>query len=144
MDRYKYMRMKLTDFPVHVQQQYNIHAHSKNGYVYLEIRRSIYVLPQEGKLGNEYLRDKLRPHGYYEVIQTPRLCKNISRPIYFSLVVDDFGVKYVGEDNYHHLIDSLKEDFTISEDWTGGLYYGIKLKWDYNKRTLDIVMQVFI
>ena len=114
MEMYDYMRMKLTDLTKHVQQQYNIQAYAKNVYVYLEIRRSIYVLPQEGKLGNEYLRDKLRPHGYYEVIQTPRLCKNISRPIYFSLVVYDFGLNYVGEDNARHLINNLKEEFTIS------------------------------
>ena len=37
----------------------------------------------------------------------------------FYLVVDDFGVKYVDEENARHLIDSLKEEFTISEDWKG-------------------------
>ena len=52
--------------------------------------------------------------------------------------MDDFGVKYVGEDNDRHLIDSLKEDFTISEDRKGRLYCGINLQWDYDKRTLDI------
>ena len=57
--------MKLTDFPVHVQQQYNLHAHTKKGYVYLEILRSIYGLPQARKSANEYLRDKLRTHVYY-------------------------------------------------------------------------------
>ena len=46
MDRKEYMRMKLTDFSEHVQQQYNLQAHAKNGYVYLEIQRSIYGLPQ--------------------------------------------------------------------------------------------------
>ena len=49
MYRYEYIRMKLTDFPVHVQQQYNLHAHTKKGYVYLEILRSIYGLPQARK-----------------------------------------------------------------------------------------------
>ena len=58
--------------------------------------------------------------------------------------MDNFGVKYIGKDNAIHLIDSLKEDFTISEDFTGGLYCVINLKWDYNKRTLDISMPGFI
>ena len=35
--------------------------------------------------------------------------------------MDDFGVKYVDEENALHLINSLKEDFTISEDWRGGV-----------------------
>ena len=35
MDRYEYMIMKLTGFPEHVQQQYNLQAIAKNLYVYL-------------------------------------------------------------------------------------------------------------
>ena len=47
-------------------------------------------------------------------------------------------MNYVGEDNAHHLINSLKEYSTNSEDWKGGLYCGINLKWDYDKCTLYI------
>ena len=78
MDRYDYMRMKSTDFPFHVQQQYNLHVHANNGYVYLEIRRSVYVLPQAVKLANKYMRYKLCPHGYYKVSHTHSLWKHIS------------------------------------------------------------------
>ena len=144
MYRYECMLMKLTDFPMNFQQQYNIQAHAKNGYVYIEIRRSIYNFPQSGKLANKYLQEKLRPHRYYEVSHTPVLWKYAYCPIDFSFVVDNFGVQYVGEDNKHHLIDSLKEDFAISEDWTWGLYYEINLKWDYNNLTLDISMREYI
>ena len=49
MGRYEYIRMNLTDFPEHFQQQYNLQAHAKNGYIYLEIRGSIYGFPQAGK-----------------------------------------------------------------------------------------------
>ena len=54
MDRYEYMWIKLMDLPVHVQQQYNLPAHAKNVYFYLEIQRFIYGLPQAGKLSNKY------------------------------------------------------------------------------------------
>ena len=136
--------MKLTDFPEHIKQQYNLQSHAMNGCVYLKIRRSIYGLPQANKLSNKYLQDKLRPRGYYEVIHTPVLWKHISHPIDFSFVVDDFSMKYVGEDNSRHLINSLKEEFTISEDWKGGFYFGINLKWDYDKITLDISIPGYI
>ena len=53
MDRSDYMIMKLTDFLENFQQQYNIQAHAKNGYAYLENQRSIYGLPQAGKSSNE-------------------------------------------------------------------------------------------
>ena len=43
------------------------------GCIWIEIRRSIYCLPQAGKLANEFLRKKLAPHGYFEVKHTPGL-----------------------------------------------------------------------
>ena len=59
--RYGYIGMKLTDFPMHVQHKYNLQAHANNGYVYLKIWRSIYSLPQVGKLALKYLQDKIGP-----------------------------------------------------------------------------------
>ena len=38
----------------------------------------------------------------------------------------------------------MKKDFTISEDWTGALYWGITLKWDYENRILDFSMPGYI
>ena len=94
LDRYEYMRMKLSDFPEHIIKQYDLRHKAKNGFVYIEIRHSIYGLPQSGRLANDYLCEKLRPAGYFKVQHTPGLWKHVSRPIQFSLVVDDFGVKY--------------------------------------------------
>jgi hypothetical protein len=52
------------------------------------------------------------------------------RPISFALVVDDFGVKYVGKEHADHLITSIKSIYKIlTEDWTGSLYCGIMLEW---------------
>ena len=41
---------------------------------------------------------------------TPGLWKNVSRPITFTLVVDEFGVKYVSKNNADHLVAALKEN----------------------------------
>lgn len=59
------------------------------------------------------------PHGYFEVPHTPGLWKHIWRPVQFSLVVDDFSVKYIGKEHTEHLVAALKEDFTLSTDWEG-------------------------
>ena len=104
MERYEYMKMPLSIFPDHIKQQYNMDANAHNGYVYLEIRRAIYGLPQAGILANKLLRKRLAPEGYYEVAHTPGLWRHVTRPIQFTLVVDDFGVKYVGKQNADHLI----------------------------------------
>ena len=73
MKDYEYMKMPLKMFPEHVKKQYNLLEHEKGGYVYLEIRRAIYGLPQAGRLANQQLTEFLEPHGYYEVDHTPGL-----------------------------------------------------------------------
>ena len=90
------MSIPLQLFPQHTIDQYNLQTHAKNGQVYVEIRKAIYGLPQAGILANKLLHEHLCPHGYFEVPHTPGLWKHISRPISFTLVVYDFGTKYVG------------------------------------------------
>ncbi len=65
-------------------------------------------------------------------------------PITFTLVVDDFGVKYVNKDNADHLIASIKKDYLLTKDWLGNLYCGIQLNGDYAGRTVDISMPGYI
>ena len=76
----------------------------------------------------------------------PGLWRHITRPIAFSLVVDDFGVKYVYKDDADHLANSIKNAYQLAKDWTGGLYCGIALKWNYNRRDrwLEISMPGYI
>ena len=138
------MKMPLDIFPEHTIQQYDLRRHVKNGFVYLEIRRCVYGLPMTGALVNKLLRERLAPHGYYEVAHTPGLWCHVSRPISFTLVVDDFGVKYVGKEHAQHLVDTLKKYYKRTEDWTGDLYCGITLNWDYGNRTLDISLRGYI
>jgi hypothetical protein len=38
----------------------------------------------------------------------------------------------------------LRENYKITEDWTGELYLGIKLKWDYKNRTVDLSMPNYV
>jgi hypothetical protein len=58
--------------------------------------------------------------------------------------VDNFGVKFVNKDDVDHLISSLKTTYSLTEDWTGNLYRGISLKWDYVERTVNISMPRYI
>eukprot|EP00804_Cyclotella_cryptica_P014738 CCRYP_021242-RA/>CCRYP_021242-RA protein AED:0.23 eAED:0.23 QI:0/0/0/1/1/1/2/0/599 len=124
--------------------QYNLDKHAMHGFIFLELRGAIYGLPQAGALANKLLRKRLAPHGYYEVAHTPGLWRHVTWPISFALAVDDFGVKYVGREHAEHLIQVLRENYTMSIDWDGALYCGIHLDWDYNNRTLDISMPRYI
>ena len=115
------------------------------GCIWIEIRRSIYGLPQAGKLANEFLRKKLAPHGYFEVNHAPGLWKHITRPLQFTLVVNDYGVKYTRRKDTEHLLRILGTEFTaVSTDWEGALYCGITLEWNCKERLLDISMPGYI
>jgi len=144
LEYYEYMKMPLSLFPTWTVDQYNLNTHAKDGWVHLEMRRAVWGLPQAGILANKRLRRKLAPFGYSECIETPGLWVHETRPISFTLVVDDFGVKYVNQEDVDHLIASVKHTYTLTEDWSGDLYCGIKLNWDYVRRTVDISMPGYI
>jgi hypothetical protein len=66
------------------------------------------------------------------------------RPISFTLVVDDFAVKYVGKQHAEHLRNALLRTYELTTDWTATVYSGMTLKWDYDKRTCDISMPGYV
>ena len=89
--------------------------------------------------------DKNWPHLDILRAQIPQgLWYHKTRPITFKLVVDDFGVKYVNKDDVGHLIASIKKNYMLTEDWTGNLYCGIQLHWDYTGWTVNISMPGYI
>jgi hypothetical protein len=124
--------------------QYNLATHQKDEWVHLEMRKAVWGLPQAGILANKRLRQKLAPFGYFKCVKTPGLWKHKSRPLTFTLVVDDFGVKYERKEDVDHLIASIKSTYKLTKDWTGTLYCGISLEWDYTNRTVDISMPGYI
>jgi hypothetical protein len=111
----------------------------------MEICRGMYGLPQAGILANKLLKTRLARHEYFEVPHTPGLWKHISRPVWFNLCIDDFGIKYIGDDNLKHLFASLQtETYDIVEDWKGDLYCGITLNWNYAQGYVDIDMSKYV
>jgi len=104
LDWFQYMNPNLNLFPQEFRDKYNLDSIAKGGHVFMEIRKGMYGLPQVGILVNKLLKKRLANQGYYELPHTPGLWKHVSSPIAFTLVVDDFGVKYVGETYAHHLV----------------------------------------
>jgi hypothetical protein len=80
--------------------------------------------------------------GYRPTEHTHGLWKHKTRPVWFSLVVDDFGMTYIGCNNAKHFITSIKKKYVISSDWTGNAYSGLKLDWDYANDTIYLSMPV--
>jgi hypothetical protein len=97
LPRFEYMKMMLSRFPEEIIQKYNLNAFALDGWVYIEIRKCMYGLKQAGLLANQLLQTRLAPFEYYPARHTPGLWLHNTWPISFTLVVDDFAVKYVGK-----------------------------------------------
>jgi hypothetical protein len=101
-------------------------------------------LPQASILANKLLWSCLDPHGYFKCNHTPSLWKHATRPISFTLVVDNLGIKCTHQEDIEHLIKCIKETHKLTMDWGGNLYCGICLTWNYVARTLNISMLGYI
>ncbi len=101
--------------------------------VCIGVTKGMYGLPQAGLLANELLELCLNKHRYFQSKLVPGLWKHTTRPISFTLVVDNFGVKYVGKEHVEHLMTILQEHYQIKADWMGTRYIGIHMAWDYEK-----------
>ena len=60
-------------------------------------------------LANRQLRVRLEKESYYEERTTPGLWRHKWRSIQFFLVVDEFGVEYVGKQHADHLATIFKK-----------------------------------
>jgi hypothetical protein len=108
MDRYEYMRIPITAIPDCIMEEYKLEPLVHNGFVVVELRKGIYGFPQAGILANIQLKKHLADNDYHPA-HTAGLFKHKTRPVTFSLCVDDFGVKYVGKENAQHLEQVLRQ-----------------------------------
>ena len=75
--------------------------------------------PRNKKLQIDKIKLHLAKFGYKTATITPGKWRHQTRPIQFSLVVDDFGTKYERQEYITHLLNTLKNIYKISEDWDG-------------------------
>ena len=122
--------------------------HVHTGWVYYEVVCGCYGLPQAGKLANDLLRKRLDKASYYEAATTPGLWRHKWRSVQFVLIVDDFGVEYVGEQHAQHLLAVLRKDYKMTTDWNGTKFAGVDLDWNYaadhSERTCWLSMDGYI
>eukprot|EP00978_Attheya_sp_CCMP212_P025273 scaffold80937_cov51-Attheya_sp.AAC.2 len=131
MSRPEFIRIAVEMIPVEFMDAYQLWHLVENGYIYARVEKGMYGFPQAGKIAQERLTKVLEPFGYAPAPITAGLWLHKSRPITFTLVVDDFGVKYTGSEHALHLKQALESTYKITTDWDGALYIGITLKWDY-------------
>ena len=141
----QYVRFKLRQVPQSIQEQYQLQDIVDNaGYVYAKINKAMYGLKESGRIANEDIVDHLAMHVYHESQLTTGLFKHDSRPISFTLVVDDLGIKWVNKMDLDHLLQALEKKYEMKVDMDAKQYVGIDLQWDYINRTLICSMDEYI
>jgi hypothetical protein len=139
MDRPEYMRMKIGDVPPNFVKAYNlINLATNNGTIHIKIQKGMYGLPQTGILAQNILEKRLNQHGHHQSNVTPGLWKHDWRPLLFTLCVDNFGIKYIGQEHTNHLAKILEEHHKCSIVWDGNGYLGMTINWDYNGHKVQV------
>ena len=144
MDRYENMKLPLDIILDEIIQQYNLRNLAQKGFVYMEIQRFMYGLPQAGKIEIDQLKLHQAEFGYTPTPITPGLWWHQTLPLQFSLVVSEFGIKYELQEDITHILDALKTIYKISEEWYGKLYFGLNLEWYYYKREVLVSMPNYV
>ena len=144
MPRPEFVRIPLKFIPKDIQRKYALDKYEHRGAVLFQVNKCMYGLPQAGLLSQQRLVAHLEQHGYIQHDHVDCLFHHAERGTRFSLVVDDFGVKYHGLDNANHLIDTLKKLYDIKVNWKGDKYLGFLIEFDDNEHTVTLSMPEYI
>ena len=141
----EYMRIHFKYFPPDMIHKYELNKiKNEDGFIYCQIKKGMYGLKQAARLAYEQLVQNLKRHGYSPDPIATNIWSHTHRKTKFCLCVDDFGIKYFTKDDAHHLISALQKYYSITTDWTGSNYCGLKIDWNYHHGFADIAMPTYI
>jgi hypothetical protein len=107
-------------------------------------RASNSILLVLASLANKQLSKVLGKEGYFHSEHTSGLWLHKTRDILFTLVVDDFGVKYTNTEDVLHLKSVIDRAYPTTIDWTGSRFIGVHLDWNYKVWTLKASMPGYV
>jgi hypothetical protein len=130
LDRPEFVIIRRNQIPNSTWTKYNLNNFVHNNCVMARLDKTIPGLPQSGILAQQALVAHLGQHGY--TFHAGCEITHATRKTQATLVVDDFGIKYINEDDLTHLIDTLQLKYAITIDRTGSQYIGLTLDWTYD------------
>ena len=141
LKRPEYIRISIKYIPEDIITAYKLRDKTEgNGLVYIVANRGMYGLPQSELLANELLENRLNKRGYCQSKLVPGLWKHDWRPLQFTLVVDNFGVKYFGKEHALHLKQKIEDNYTVTSEWNGRRYIGITLYCYYKTKKFHLLI----
>ena len=122
LDECEYVKFKVDQIPPDIITHYKQEGNVQNGFLYAKVKKAWYGLKQSGKIAHDDLVAHLKTHGYEKLPFTEGLFKHKTRDIAFSLVVDDFAIKYVRKEDADHLIKCMNAKYPFKVDWEAKQY----------------------
>ena len=144
LTRPEWLRIPIKFIPADVIMLHSLEDYIVNGSILFCVLKGMYGLPQAGKLAQERLVAHMALSGYTEDPNVPCLFAHTSNGITFTLVIDDFLVKYHARAGVEHLIACLEVLYALHIDWTGTKYLGITLEWNYIDRSVTLSMPKYV
>ena len=109
MDRAEYIMIQIAMIPQEFVDKLNLQEKAHNGYIYARVTKGLHVLPTPGLISHDSLVKHLDPYSHHPSRKPLGLWTHNSQPINFTLVVDYFGVKYLGKEHALHLKSALED-----------------------------------
>ena len=144
LPRPEYLRIPTKFIPDWVITKYSFEQFIVAGSILFEVNKGMYGLPQAGKLAQDRLCTHVLPFGYAQDPTVPCLFKHESNGIQFTLVVDDFGVKYFSLESAEHLIACLEVLYPLKVNWTGHKYLGMTIDFVADRRSVTLSMPGYV
>ena len=141
----EYVRFRLSLIPEAFIEAYGLRAlATPNGFIYARVNKAWYGLKQAGKIAHDDLVQRLSEGGYKKAPLVEGYFYHVTRPISFTLVVDDFLIKYIDKSDLEHLQATVGKHYKFKVDEDAKQYVGIHLKWDYSKRSVRLSMDGYV
>ena len=122
----EYVSISIKSIPAETMMEFDLQQYADNGNVLFQVDGTMYGHPVAGRIANADLVEHLAQHGYIQDPNIPSFFENSINKVSFTLVVDDFGVKYTGVENLQDLIRVLELRYIIKVDMSGKKYVGIR------------------
>ena len=139
-----YMLISLKQLSSTIIDKFNLRPLAYKNNVMVKITKGMYGLAQAGRLAQDRMVPHLAKHGYLQSTETPMLFKHATRPIAFTLIVDDFGIKYTDRADAEHLHAALRELYVITVDWSGDQYIGLHINHDKKAHIITISIPDYV
>ena len=94
MAKHEYYKISINLIPQEVIDEYNLMDKQINCFLYVRVEKGMYGLVQAVIIAHTALKEHLQPFGYEPAPITPGLWRQNKNGINFTLVVDNFGIKY--------------------------------------------------